>query len=650
MTTLSARRGTFARRFRTSGSRSLLACGGHRAAALAIVFAVLCGPAGAQLAAQAPSSWFDRLDRSIVVDADGSFVEVIDDEMGVGALVGVSEAVQRVLYWNASSGTVEVLAAETIKPDGRRIPAPAEMVIEGSQSEQGGLFQDQHYKIISFVELEPGDHIRLKARHHRTVPFFPGHFFDQRDVPSIPVRELTLVYDLPDSMPLRHDAVGFELTGVERGNGRVRYEWHYAGARPPVAERQVVAASDYADRLFVSTLPSYRALAYAFLQGAYPAGDPTPQIRELARRVTTGAGSTRERVARLYDWVRNNVAYGGAYLGRESVVPHPAQRTLEDRRGDCKDHAILFEALLAAVGIDSSPVMVNATNAYRIPAVPTIGVLNHVMTWIPALQTFADSSAASIPFGELPTAVSDKPALITKSGELTRTPPQRPIVESIDLSGEIDAYGEARFRLVDTARGWVAGTRRRSLEQADLAVLERVVDAMLRSDGIVVRARPENGDDRAGDHDAGPARLRISGRISGMLTDDAVPRLRALSTVGGGIEQALADFIPARRRSAPALCIPAHVEERARWRLARGLELRELPGGLTIDGDGFRYRSEFRRIGRVLEIRRSLAMDFDTNACAPERLRIVQRLAQEVLEDLNATARVRVASAAAGRR
>ncbi len=392
------------------------------------MLAIAGGNAVAQRGA-APSSWFERLDRVLVVEADGSFVELIDDEMGVGALAGVSEVVQRALHWNASSGTVEVLEAETIKRDGRRIPAPPELMIEGNSSEQGNLFQDQRYRIVSFVELDPGDRVRLKVRHHRTVPFFPGHFFDHREIPAVPVRELRIVYDVPESMPLRDDAVGFTLLRVERGAGRIRYEWGYSGERRPVAELHAVAASDYADRLFVSTLPDYRALAYAFLQGAYPQGDPTPEIRALAQRITLGATGTRERVARIYDWVRLNIAYGGTYLGRASVVPNPAQRTLDDRQGDCKDHALLFEALLASVGVDSSPVMVNAGNAYRIPSVPTVGVLNHVMTWIPALQTFADSSARSIEFGDLPTVVSDKPVLITKTGELSRTPPQRPVVD-----------------------------------------------------------------------------------------------------------------------------------------------------------------------------------------------------------------------------
>ncbi|MCL4747721.1 MAG: hypothetical protein KJZ83_20240, partial [Burkholderiaceae bacterium] len=64
----------------------------------------------------------------------------------------------------------------------------------------------------------------------------------------------------------------------------------------------------------------------------------------------------------------------------------------------------------------------------------------------------------------------------------------------------------------------------------------------------------------------------------------------------------------------------------------------ELPGALSIRGDGFRYDSHYRLEGRRLEIRRSLRIDFEGNVCTPERFRIVRRLAQDVLDDLQSEA------------
>ena len=584
--------------------------------------------------------WFERLHRTLVVEADGSFVETIDDEMAIEAPDDAPPGmIQRVLHWNASAGTIEIVEAATIKPDGRRIPAPPEMMFEDQTGAAGGLFQDQRFVVVSFIEFERGDRIRLTARHRRTVPFFPGHFFEARGVPPQPVRDMRLVYDVPESMQLHHDAVGFELAAHATAAGRRRYEWRHTGARTPVVEHRGVAPTDYADRLFVSTFPDNRALARAYLDDAYPMADPTPRIRALALEITRDASTPREKAKALHEWVRENIAYGGEYLGRASVVPRPAQRTLDSLEGDCKDHATLYESMLSAVGIDSSPVMVNATNAYSLPGVPTLGVLNHVMTWIPSLALFVDASALAVDFGELPTELSDKPALIVKTGEVSRTPPQRPIVQSIQLEGRIAHDRSARLRVEENAKGWFASTRRRVLERADDDLLERAAHSLLQASRLDGRAILF---DASADAGPGASRMLLEGVADGILGDGDAPALRALSSVGIGIENALSDFAPFRSHAAPSICLPAHVEESGRWVLPPGMSIARLPGPLSIDGEGFRYRSQYRAAGAVLEIRRSLRLDFDSNVCSPQRFRAVQRLAASVFEDLNASAALRV--------
>ena len=86
---------------------------------------------------------------------------------------------------------------------------------------------------------------------------------------------------------------------------------------------------------------------------------------------------------------------------------------LANRYGDCKDHAALLEALLAAAGIDSTGALINSDNAYRLPRVPTLGVFNHVITYVPSLDLYLDSTAESIAAGYLPSSDLGKPVLLT---------------------------------------------------------------------------------------------------------------------------------------------------------------------------------------------------------------------------------------------
>ncbi|MCL4747355.1 MAG: transglutaminase-like domain-containing protein, partial [Burkholderiaceae bacterium] len=521
-------------------------------------------------AQRAPANdiWFDRWSRELVVESDGTFAETIDDALVVEGEAASGGVVQCALYWNASTGTIEILEAATLKADGRRIAAPTEMMIESAESVRSGVFQDQRYRIVTYVDVDPGDHVLLKAVHRRTVPYFTRHFFDDRGPPERPAREARIVYDVPDSMELHFDAIGYRREAVEDANGRRRHVWHHAGGHPVLDEHRVVAATDYADRLTVSTMRDYRSLARAYTALAYDRADPTPAIRALALELTAGARSDADRARALYDWVRGNVRYGGTHLGAAMVVPEHAQATLDEREGDCKDQAALFEALLASVGISSSAVMINASGAYLLPAVPTLGVFNHVLTWIPALQVFADTTSAHVLFGDLPTAVSDKPALIVKTGELARTPVQRPLAHSTRLDGSIDADGSARFSLEDTPRGWFAANRRGFFEFASRDELRSASEGMLYLSRLVGTASVRA---RAGRSEADPVVLLMSAEVTGLVTDDDPPRIRAISGVGVGIGQALDDFHPLRTHLAPSVCVSRHVDEQARWLLAPDL-------------------------------------------------------------------------------
>jgi hypothetical protein len=439
-------------------------------------------------------------------------------------------------------------------------------------------------------------------------------------------------------MVLHFDALAYELESVERARGRVRQTWRHVGKRPAVNEHDVVAATDYADRLTVSTMRDYPTLARAYLSYAYHRADPTPAIRALALELTRGARTDRARAQALFEWVRGNVSYGGDHLGAATVVPKRAQATLDEREGDCKDQATLYQALLAAVGITSSSVMINATDAYRLPSVPTLGVFNHVLTWIPSLQVFVDTTVSHLAFGELPTALSDKPALIVKTGEIVRTQVQRPLVQSVRIDGAIDRDGGARFTLVDTPSGWFAGARHRFFDLADDDELHRASEGMLYMSRLIGNASVRG---RVEPEKSAPVSLVMTAEVSGLMSEGETADLRAVSSVGVGIEQALDDFRMGYKRTAPAVCVSKHVNERASWRLDPGLVPIALPGGLSIRGHGFRYESRFRLAGQRLEISRSLAIDFERNVCTPEQMRIVQRLARDVLIDLEKTAQLR---------
>jgi len=94
--------------------------------------------------------------------------------------------------------------------------------------------------------------------------------------------------------------------------------------------------------------------------------------------------------------------------------------------GDCKDHATLLQALLSAKGIESTQALINAGGSYSLPRVLVASVVNHVITYVPEMDLFLNSTAATVPFGSLPERAAGKPALLVDGHvQGMKTPPLR---------------------------------------------------------------------------------------------------------------------------------------------------------------------------------------------------------------------------------
>ncbi len=102
-------------------------------------------------------------------------------------------------------------------------------------------------------------------------------------------------------------------------------------------------------------------------------------------------------------------------------------------------------------------VLINYGNEYNLPAVPIISQLNHVITWIPELQLYADTTAGVAPFGVLPFAEYGKPVVhVVNSGNALRhTPVLAPDMASVivNTSAHIDSRGNIAGQSTTSAEG-----------------------------------------------------------------------------------------------------------------------------------------------------------------------------------------------------
>src|SRR5262249_23832794 len=233
----------------------------------------------------------------------------------------------------------------------------------------------------------------------------------------------------PADLPLKVAAQGEgmeQASATEQGEMRHRITYHAQPAR--AAEDRMTSPLDRDPRIAISTFADYEEMGRSYWAEARSAMEVTPEVARLADEITAGLSDKRAQARAISTWVKPHIRYVFVVLGAARGVPTPATAVLKNRYGDCKDHAVLMSALLAAKGIAVEHVLINGENAYTLNEPATMGYLNHVMLYLPELGLYDDSTAQFASFGVLADAGYDKPVIhVSDRGAHTaRTPAMHP--------------------------------------------------------------------------------------------------------------------------------------------------------------------------------------------------------------------------------
>ena len=321
--------------------------------------------------------------------------------------------------------TAEILEAFTRKADGKILEVDRTQIFPQAPpgSSQLPMFNDRKQKVIVFPDLSAEDTLVYTIKQTHKAPFAGQFFFGGVFLRGVAFEDVRVNVTLPQAMTAHVEVQGVEHQ-VEESGESITHKFLYRNPRPPVAEPAALSPWDTEPHYIISTFPDYAAVAAAYRRMAAGKAAVTPRIQALADEITTGTSDRREQAQRIYDWVSKHIRYVAVVLGNGGYEPHEAIKILEKGYGDCKDHVVLLEALLKAKGIASLPVLIDSGNRYRAPETATPAVFNHVISFLPEFDLYADSTAGVAPFGILPvTEYGKRVALATEpGGSLTMLP------------------------------------------------------------------------------------------------------------------------------------------------------------------------------------------------------------------------------------
>ena len=590
-------------------------------------------------AAVQPSITVQKLAIDIDVGPDGRATTMVHRQQSPANLAAASEIGQMAVDFNPSLERLDILQAYTEKRDGRR--KQVETAGIRAQLAPGvpnvPIFQDVQQKVVVFPDLNAGDSEFISYRKQTEKQLFPGQFvwafeFDR----TIAWDDVTITITAPASLPLHTQSFNVPLEQTEQ-DGAVRYVWHYHNPEVISEDLGVVSPWDRLPRVYVSSFPDYAAFGAAYASLAEPKAAVTPGIQREADEITAGITDRREQARSIYDWVSSHIRYVALYLAAGGVVPHEAQSVLDNGYGDCKDHTVLFEALLKAKGIDSRPILLNLDTAYTLGAPPTLAQLDHVISYLPEFDLYADTTVGVAQFGTLPFQEYGKPAVLASTGpdagprQIPMLPPGAATVAvrteaHMDLDGAIigdtttRATGPAATALRMLAR-WVQGVGEEGGARRQLVALHE-------SGTGNFSFKPPN------------SVLGESYAVFGKFNLDPQPEIFDGNSFSPPLGLQLmvrpADYFLGRLSrltlpdTEPTPCFPVQQTEDLSLELPQGRVPQRLPADRTIAKDWFTYKSHWSMNGQTVSVHREFTSSIDRPECTGE----LRKQAAAALKDI----------------
>ena len=591
----------------------------------------------------APST-MERDVHLFVIQRDGSIEEHDDTILRANTTSGVDDIAQRYVWFNKDIEQVQLLAAETIDPNGVAHPVGPEAIRDVQEPRSAGApsFEDGVLRTVIFPGVEPGARVHLAFRKTRTRPLQAGTFAYLVEPTREPVEMQRLIFDLPADVPLYADARGYVAQPPVTENGRTRYEFDYQHGPYAPLELGAVGYANWGDRLMVSTVPDFSSFAARYRGPAVDATMSDPAIVQLAQSLTGQATDARAKAQALYNWMRLNIRYVALFLGETAATPHKAIDILRNRYGDCKDHVALYSALLAAVGIRSEAVLLNLGPYYSLPDVPGYGdsAINHAIIWIPDLSIYADTTAGGVAFGYLPPSAMDRPVLLVGDGVLSRTPATQLRERTARLQIDIDESGTANYAYRVEDAGWTAELERNMFRRATWQRTQQIAGNRLLQTGLHGTAQVRTGDVTAME---GAFSTSMQGRVEHFVWTDGTTAVPALTSLSGGMGSQVQAWLAEPVRTQPWACIGGEFDETLEMRLPAFARVVDLPPDAAVKNEVFEFSSRyvFDPVLRILQVRRHLRAWFGHQMCPAEQFTRVKGELVRIERDLDSEVVVR---------
>jgi Domain of Unknown Function with PDB structure (DUF3857)/Transglutaminase-like superfamily len=330
----------------------------------------------------------------------------------------------------------------SIGPDGHQYTLKKNQLYESGNQEWGILYDDVRFESADVPGADPGGIVAYEFVEKSTIYAGVDDWIFQHEIPTV---KSVFEVDLPPGWQhaeLWHSYKSVAPTQV--GPNQFRWELDnipgidldsvpMAPAEGALDGRMAVYFAS--TPLPTSTQKLWSRIGIWFTRLASPQSEGPADIASTSRSLTSANADFMGRIRAVSTFMQQQIRYVAIEIGIGGQIPHSAEDIFRNRYGDCKDKVTLMIAMLDAVGVRATWVMVDTDRGVVDPNVPSL-MGNHMIAAIeipkgyenPALKAVVtandgrrylifDPTNEYVPIGLLPTYLQGGTGLLMDGAE-----------------------------------------------------------------------------------------------------------------------------------------------------------------------------------------------------------------------------------------
>ena len=235
--------------------------------------------------------------------------------------------------------------------------------------------------VLILEDVREGDIIEYSYSVKGFNPIFNHKYFTNLDVElSYPIYGIYYKLIVPNGRTIHTQSRNTDIKPTVSSIGGLQvYEWQRKNIPPKKTEDNLPAWYDPFGEIMISEYNNWKEVN-DWAMTLFPLRkNLSKELKKKVQEIDQQNPLPEDKISAAVHFVEDEIRYMGIEIGPNSHQPADPDKVFHQRFGDCKEKSYLLFTMLAAMNIESNPILINADKKIHYnELIPSPGVFNHV--------------------------------------------------------------------------------------------------------------------------------------------------------------------------------------------------------------------------------------------------------------------------------